>query len=139
MKSPLSKSKLKEMISYGVWGVMTVLFSLGSYAVLSIVIADFKIANLISIVLTKVFAYVVNKKFVFHTKNSFVGDIKELLRFIVARGFTGIVDWIGQIILVDFINLDDMISKAIMVVITTILNYILSSVGVFNKNPNNHT
>lgn len=133
MKNMLSKTKVQELILYGFWGSMTVMFSLASYALLSHIIRDYKIANLISIILTKIFAYIVNKKFVFQTKNSFIGEIKEIFRYMAARSFTGLVDWVGQIILVNLAGMNDILSKAIMIVITTILNYILCSVGVFKK------
>jgi len=125
--------KITELISYGFWGVMTVLFSYVSYWLLKFVFADFKVANLISIVATKVFAYIVNKKFVFKTKSSFIDTLKEIVRFIFARGFTGVVDWVGQILLVEVAMIDDMVAKVLMIGITTILNYSLSAIGVFKK------
>lgn len=133
MNKLFSKNKIKELISYGFWGCMTVLFSFVSYALLKIIINNYKIANLISIVLTKLFAYIVNKKFVFKTKGSIIDEIKEFFRFLLARGFTGVVDFVGQIMLVELLGLDDFISKALMIVITTILNYFLCSIGVFKK------
>lgn len=133
MKNRLIKNKVIEIVSYGFWGGMTVLFSIVSYAGLKLIIENFKIANLCSIILTKIFAYIVNKKFVFRTKNTFIEEIKEVIRFIIARGFTGIVDLIGQACLVDIVGIDDMFSKIIMIVITTILNYILCSLKVFRS------
>lgn len=133
MKKLTLKDKTKEIISYGFWGCMTVLFSFVSYAILKIFIDNYKIANFISIIMTKLFAYVVNKKFVFKTKAALLDEIKEFFRFLLARGFTGVVDFLGQIALVELLGIDDFISKALMIVITTILNYFLCSIGVFKK------
>ena len=133
MKKLFSKGKIIEIIRYGFWGVMTVLFSFISYFILKLFIHNYKVANIISIILTKLFAYVVNKNFVFKTKSSLLNEIKEFIRFIIARGFTGIVDFFGQIFLVDIVGMSDYIAKALMIVITTILNYFLCAIGVFKK------
>lgn len=100
---------------------------------MKVFINDYKLANLISIILTKAFAYIVNKVGVFQTKNVFNDEIKEIIRYIMARGLTGIIDWSGQTILVEFFLLNDIISKVIMIIITTILNYLLCSFKVFKK------
>lgn len=123
---------MKRLVSYGFWGVMTVLFSLVSYWLLSLFLS-YQIANLISIILTKVFAYFTNKTFVFKTVTTFSEQIWEILRFIAARGFTGIIDFAGQILLVECLLIDDFISKCLMIIITTILNYFLCAFGVFKN------
>lgn len=125
-------TNLKRLLSYGFWGVMTVLFSLISYWFLSLFFS-YQIANLISIILTKIFAYFTNKTFVFKTITTLSEQIWEILRFIIARGFTGIVDLLGQIFLVEILSIDDFFSKCIMIIITTVLNYFLCSFGVFKN------
>lgn len=127
------KNKYKEVILYVFWGGATVIFGLASYSALKVFISDYKTANLISIILTKIFAYIVNKIGVFRTKNTLREDIKEIVRYIIARGSTGIVDWVGQAIMVEGMGINDMTSKIIMVIITTILNYLLCSLKVFRK------
>lgn len=123
---------MKRLVSYGFWGVMTVLFSLVSYWLLSLFL-NYQIANLISIILTKVFAYFTNKTFVFKTITTFSEQMWEILRFIAARGVTGIIDFIGQILLVEFLLIDDFVSKCAMIIIITILNYFLCAFGVFKN------
>ncbi len=125
------REHILELVRYGFWGVITVLFSMFSYA-LFVKILDYKIANLVSIILTKAFAYFTNKKFVFKTNTNIREQIKEIFKFILTRGFTGIIDWVGLIVFVEVFLIDDIISKSIMIVITTILNYILGKYAVFN-------
>lgn len=122
----------KEALRYLFWGVITVLVNYFSYFLLKQFLV-YQIANLISIIFTKVFAYYTNKKFVFQTKTSLKGQVMEVVRYVLGRGFTGAVDFVGLIVLVDVFSMDDGIGKMVMIVITTALNYVLGKVFVFKK------
>lgn len=122
----------KEAIRYLFWGVMTVLLNYFSYLFLKQFLT-YQIANLFSILITKVFAYCTNKKFVFQTKTNLKEQIYEIFRYILGRGLTGVVDFVGLIFLVNVLSVDDRIGKLIMIVITTALNYLLGKVFVFKK------
>lgn len=122
----------KEVTRYLFWGVVTVLVNYFSYLLLEQFLA-YQIANLISIIFTKVFAYCTNKKFVFQTKTNFKEQVLEVLRYILGRGFTGVVDFFGLILLVDILLINDKLGKMIMIVITTILNYFCGKIFVFKK------
>lgn len=122
----------KEALRYFFWGVITVLVNYFSYFLLKQFLV-YQIANLISIIFTKVFAYYTNKKFVFRTKTNLKGQVMEVVRYVLGRGFTGAVDFVGLIVLVDVFGMDDGIGKMVMIVITTALNYVLGKVFVFKK------
>lgn len=122
----------KEVTRYLFWGVVTVLVNYFSYLLLEQFLA-YQIANLISIIFTKVFAYCTNKRFVFQTKTNFKEQVLEVLRYILGRGFTGVVDFFGLILLVDILLINDKLGKMIMIVITTILNYFCGKIFVFKK------
>jgi len=124
----------KEAARYLFWGVMTVLLNYFSYLFLKQFLS-YQIANLFSILITKVFAYCTNKKFVFRTKTGLKEQIYEIFRYILGRGFTGVVDFVGLIFLVNVLFMDDRLGKMIMIVITTALNYLLGKVFVFQKKP----
>lgn len=126
------KKPTRELIDYGIWGVATVGFNMLSFLLLELLL-PYQIANLISIVLTKMFAYMVNKLFVFKTKSGIVDTLKEMVRFILARAATGVVDYFGLIILVEIVMVDSVLGKAVMIVITTVMNYILGKYKVFVK------
>lgn len=125
----------KEAIRYLFWGVVTVLVNYFSYLLLEQFLM-YQAANLVSIVITKVFAYCTNKKFVFRTKTNCKEQILEVLRYIFGRGFTGVVDFFGLILLVDILLINDKLGKIIMIVITTILNYFCGKIYVFKKPKN---
>lgn len=129
------KSKLfekKEAFRFVFWGVVTTLANYFSFYLLQKVMA-YQIANLISIIFTKVFVYYTNKRFVFRTKTNWKGQIGEVFRYVIGRGFTGVVDFVGLIVLVDVFGIDGSIGKMIMIAVIMPLNYILGRVFVFKK------
>lgn len=111
---------------------MTVLLNYFSYLLFKQFLA-YQIANLFSILLTKVFAYCTNKKFVFRTKTGFREQVSEIIRYVLGRGITGVVDFLGLIVLVNWMAVDDRIGKMVMIVITTALNYLLGKLFVFRQ------
>lgn len=129
------KSKLfekREAFRFAFWGVVTTLANYFSFFLLEKVMA-YQIANLISIIFTKVFVYYTNKRFVFRTKTNWKGQVGEVFRYVVGRGFTGVVDFFGLIVLVDVLGIDGRIGKIIMIGLIMPLNYILGRVFVFKK------
>lgn len=123
-----------EVIRYLFWGIVTILTNLVSFTVLRRFGVGYKIANLASIIITKLTAFFSNKKFVFRSHNKKASEtIKEAVRFLFARGFTGVVEFMGLIFWVDFLNMPELPGKILLLFITTVLNYILGKKFVFTK------
>lgn len=129
LSQTLRNGTMEEIVKYGFWGVVTVLTSFFSYWLLIQVGLDYKAANLAAIIITKITAYLSNKFFVFHSKCDTIGQLlKECVNFIIARGASAIVEMLGLILLVDYFSFDMYVGKGLLIIITTILNY------VFGKN-----
>ena len=64
------KEKLRELVVYGIFGVLTTIVSFGSFYILRKVFSNVSesILNTISIMLAILFAYLTNRKFVFKSK-----------------------------------------------------------------------
>ena len=131
----LKKVFSREFITYGVFGVLTTLVNILIFKLLfeNLAIA-YGIANIIAVLSAKVFAYITNKLFVFR---SHCANVKELLleivKYVFARGFTGLIDIFGMFFAVELLHADEMITKYIIQVIVIILNYILGKKVVFKK------
>lgn len=130
-------TKRKELISYGIFGVATTVVNIVLYQVF-LGFVDYKISNLIAIVGAKVFAYVVNKTFVFHTKcRGILELIGEIIRFVFARGITGLLDYFGLIFLVEIFQFNESYSKYMIQVVVIILNYVFGKKLVFTAQEKN--
>lgn len=94
---------------------------------------DYRVANGITLVVVKVFSYITNKLFVFKTPyNSLSFFLKEIGSFLLARGFTFILDFVGVMLLVEVFHWRAFWSKCLSSIIVIILNYILSKNVVFS-------
>lgn len=122
----------EEAVRYLFWGIVTVAFNYLSYLLLQAVL-PYQIANLLSIVGTKVFAYCTNRKYVFRSKSGKLDRVKEIIRYILSRGLTGVVDFVGLILLTETILPDDRLGKIIMIGVTTVMNYFLGKIFVFRR------
>ena len=122
---------LKEKVNYLIAGGLTTLISIVSYYLLRIVINDYKICTVLSWIIAVIFAYFINRGFVFNSKESNV--FKEFVSFIASRLATLVVELICMYVLVQLIHINDRIAKIIVQVIVIILNYILSKIFVFKK------
>ena len=130
-KHLLKDGRLAEVIRYVFFGVGTTVVNIAIYQSL-LPFMDYRVSNLIAILAAKIFAYVTNKLFVFRSK---CGSLKELLlemlRFILARGATGVFDYFGLMFAVDVLRQDRVWSKYVIQIIVIAMNYILGKKAVF--------
>ena len=121
----------KEFVSYGFFGILTTLLHILLFYVLCFLL-PYKIANIITLITIKVLAYILNKRYVFHTKckNKKV-LFAEIIKYTFSRLLTIIVDYVGLIVLVDFFSIDKMIGKILTIIIVVIINYLLCKKYVF--------
>lgn len=125
-------SEHKQLIDYGIFGVLTTVLNIAIYQILVLASIDYRISNLIAIIVTKIVSYLVNKRFVFRTKcKNMLELFGEMSRYILARGFTGIIDYFGVVLLVEVFKFDKIYVKYFVQVVVIVLNYILGKKAVF--------
>ena len=89
-------------------------------------------ANVISIILAILFAYVVNSRFVFHDRCETLRDhIQPFLKFISARLVTMGIEVGGVWLLAEIMGFRDMLAKFCTQFIVLALNYIFSKFMIF--------
>ena len=129
--------KYQEIINYLIVGVLTTVVSLVTYYICVLTVFDPKdalelqLANIISWICAVLFAYITNKIFVFKSKNKNI--IKEISSFFGARVLTLLLDMLIMFVMVTTLGINDKISKLVVQVVVTILNYVFSKIFVFKK------
>ena len=124
--------KYKEIINYLIFGGLTTVVSIATYALFAKVFhIDYLISNVLSWILAVLFAYITNKIFVFESKSK--KNIKEITSFFFFRIVSLVMEMIILYIFVDMFHIDDLVTKIIAQVIVIISNYIFSKVFVFKK------
>lgn len=130
----INTHKYRKILKYGFWGIVTTLYNIGIYNLLIYMDINYNTSNIISIITTKVLAYLVNKIYVFKSQTKKIKDsLKEICMYLLTRGITALVEFFSVMILVEYINLNEIYSKYIAVIVVVILNYILGNKYVFKE------
>ena len=121
-----------DILRYIFWGGCTTLVNLISFYILCKCHLGLNTANVFSIILAILFAYVVNSRFVFQDKCETLKDhIQPFVKFISARLVSMVVEVGGVWLLVEVMGLNDMIGKFITQFIVMALNYLFSKFFIF--------
>ena len=135
IKNLIKKFCTKEIIFYGIFGVLTTLVNIAVFYVLTHFIhLEENLSNATSIVLAILFAYFTNRKIVF---NSTASTLKEKLyefgKFILGRAFTMVVELVGFFLMFNIMHIQELISKILISIIVIILNFFISKFFAFKK------
>lgn len=127
--------KHKDIIFYGIFGVLTTLVNIAVYWLMA---HPFGLPTMPSTIVAWVaavsFAYITNRKWVFHSQvHTREAIMKELAAFFVCRLATGVIDWACMYIFVDVLMWNDMLVKSAANVLVIILNYVASKLLIFRK------
>ena len=138
MKQLIKKLYTSSVVRYVFFGGCTTLVNLISFYVLRKLRVGLNIANVISIILAILFAYVVNSRFVFQDKCETLADhIRPFCKFISARLMTMVIEVGGVWLLVAKLGMNDMVGKFATQFIVLILNYVFSKFFVFTTGKKN--
>ena len=126
MKQWIRKMYESSVIRYIFFGGCTTMVNLVSFFILRKLKVELNIANIISIILAILFAYVVNSKYVFQDKCETLKDhVQPFCKFVSARLITMVIEVGGVWLLVSVMGLND------TQFIVLILNYVFSKFFVF--------
>ena len=140
--------KYRELVAYFFVGCATTLLNLLIYDMFNAILGDhlYLASNVIAWLISVTFAFFMYKLAVFRSMDmTFKTLLIEGLEFYGARLLTLLLESLGLILLIDVVRLSqfgfhfiinitgEMIAKLIMLVITTIANYIFSKFIIFRK------
>lgn len=122
--------RYKEIVLYLIFGVLTTVVNILTYALFTrVIILNLFLANIVAWVLSVLFAYLTNRKYVFKSKNK--SKLREMLSFYMCRIVTFVIDMLLMYILIYVMKLDDMVSKIVVNIVVIMLNYIFSKLLIF--------
>jgi len=132
VKKLIEKIIKKESFRYLFFGGLTTLISIVIYSVCIFAGLSVAISNTISTIIAISFAFCVNKIWVFESRDlSAKTTRKELIRFIVGRGATYVIETVLLVLMVDVMKLHPILSKNFTQVVVIVLNYLVSKFLVF--------
>lgn len=133
IKKQNRKEDLKELILYTIFGNLTFVISIGSYALFNIAFGiNELIANALAWVFAVLFSYVTNKKWVFKaptpTKTAF---FVQMFAFFSGRFMTLIIEEAIIFVFITLLAYPSMWVKLAAQVVVVVLNYVISKLFVF--------
>ena len=128
-------------IRYIFFGGCTTMVNLVSYWILRNPIhIDVTKANFFAIALSILFAYVVNKLYVFESKTEgWLALLKEMGQFIGMRLLTMFIEIFGVVMFCCVWDMPDMIAKLVIQVVVLVLNFVFSKMIVFQTDHKEYT
>ncbi len=133
--------KHQEGMRYLIFGALSTFVNIISYAIFASLILRWlpseslkvNISEIISFIISIIFAYITNKLYVFKSKTNSIQElIKEITSFTGCRIFTEILS-ILMMNMAIWLHINDILMKVIANIVVIILNFILSKVVIFTK------
>nr|WP_202623273.1 GtrA family protein [Alkalibacterium sp. MB6] len=124
-----------EIINYLIFGVATTVVNIVVFFLFDTILSvPYLIANAIAIILSILFAFFTNKKYVFKSQAmSRQGNWEEFVRFVSFRVLSGLFDMLSMWILVDMLLFGTNLAKLLTQFIVVVLNYVFSKFFVFKQ------
>ena len=132
----LKKLLSRETIAYLIFGVLTTLVNIVSFALLcDLLHIPELIANAIAWAVSVAFAYITNRGLVFHSKARGLRSVlREIGLFVGARVLSLGLDEGGMAVCLYALHWHKMAAKIFMNVLVVIFNYIASKLLIFRSN-----
>lgn len=127
-------TKYREIVMYLAFGILTTLISLITYFLCTTLFLDvdngvqLQIANVVSWIVSVLFAYVTNRKYVFQSHNAVT---KEIAKYYLSRIGTLIIDMLLMYVLVTVNGIGDKVAKIIVQAVVIAANYVFGKMLVF--------
>lgn len=131
--------KYEEGINYLIFGFLAFVLNYVLYYVFSVAMHRLGVhsttpATAVSWLLTVLFAYWTNRKFVFKSSNSGRAAFwKEFFSFVGARIITEVLEIVMMYLAVDRGGFNEYIAKLVCQVVVIVANYILSKLWIFKE------
>lgn len=129
------KKNLKEFVLYTIFGTIAFIISVSTYALLEIRLdINELIANAFAWLVSVLFAYIANKKWVFKaytpTKTAL---LVQMFAFFGGRFITLVIEEVIILVFITILSYPSMTVKLVAQVIVVVLNYVFSKLFVFRN------
>ena len=127
--------RYREIMMYIIMGIFTTIVNIVSFYILTSAFEmDYKAATVAAWILSVLFAYVTNKRYVFQQKTAGMRSlVKELMAFFSVRVLSLAIDLAMMILLVSQFHMNETLAKIADNVIIVVVNYAASKWIVFRK------
>ena len=128
-------NKYRDVILYLFFGVCTTLANIVVYWLATRLFQMGTVpASVVAWICAVLFAYLTNRKWVFHSAASGRNEIlSEISRFFMARLATGVFDWVFMYVTTEKLRWHDLVMKVLVNIVVIVLNYVFSKFRIFKR------
>ena len=125
----------KQALNYLVFGISTTFVNMSVFFILNTVQhIDYLLANAISIIVSIIFAFFTNKKYVFKSETTTIyAWLKEFFLFCSFRLISAGFDMLSMLLFISFLEWNSNLAKLVTQVIIVSSNYFFSKWFIFKK------
>ncbi len=132
-KIKLLYQRYRELINYLFFGVLTTAVNYLTYLVLAPFFTLTTVPTAAAWVLSVLFAYLTNRRYVFRSHTAGKEVLKEAGGFFMARVLSGVLDIAIMWVFADLIGFNDLLMKLLSNAVVVVFNYIASKMVIFSK------
>ncbi|MBQ9609303.1 MAG: GtrA family protein [Lachnospiraceae bacterium] len=127
--------KHKEVLLYLFFGGLSFIVSIGTFALFNVKCGiNELIANILSWIITVLFAFITNRIWVFESKTEGTkAFVTQMLSFYGGRIITLVIEELILFIFITWLGFPSIIIKVIAQIVVIVLNYIISKMIIFKK------
>ncbi|MFD1485487.1 GtrA family protein [Lacticaseibacillus baoqingensis] len=131
-KQFLVAHQLLDVLAYLIFGVLTTLVNIGVFALATRLSLSWQGANFWAWLLSVLFAFVTNKRWVFKSQTTSWGSfLWEFSKFIGARVLSLGIDYACMFLFIQALSWHDLAAKIVTQVVIVVANYLLSKFLIF--------
>lgn len=127
--------KNKEVLLYLFFGALAFCVSISTYAFFNVLLdLNELVANILSWVITVLFAFFTNRVWVFNSNTSNLKEfLKQMIAFFGGRILTLIIEEVILFVFITLLSFSSMAVKVVAQIIVILLNYVISKILVFRE------
>ncbi|SER40956.1 GtrA family protein [Lachnobacterium bovis] len=125
--------KNKEILLYLFFGGLSFIVSVATYALFNVPMKmDALIANVLSWIITVMFAFLTNRVWVFASPTDNIKDfMKQMLSFYSGRIITLVIEEAILLVFINMLGFGSLLVKIVAQVVVILLNYVISKLFIF--------
>ena len=134
-KQRLEERKLWEVFIYLFFGVLTTIVNIAvHFTCLDVFGWHYMVATVVSWIVSVLFAFVTNKRWVFHSKTeTSIEWLMEFSKFVFYRLLSLVMDMGSMYVLIELIHTGDIVAKIFTQVLVVVANYVFSKFLIFTR------
>ncbi len=129
-----NKEIILKILKFSFWGLITTVLNVALYYIFRYIKIPVAVSTILAWLLCVSFAFITNKRYVFNKTNYEKQQIvREIILFYGSRLFSGIMDVLLMVLMVNILSWNEILSKVMDEVAVSTFNFVFSFLVIFKQ------